>query len=114
MGWLKDLRTKQSELKQWLRTELVHIPHGAGAGTARIATTAAPTCRGSAAAGRAFGGDRKHGELRRQLLAVALGAFRLLAAVDQRFKLMATLFAGVLEDWHGLIIHLAAAAANTI
>src|SRR5579862_8523536 len=78
------------------------VVEGARAWAAWIATGPASSCRTCRRArGGAFRGDRERGELRRQLLALALRALCLLAAVDQRFEGMIALFADVLENRHG-------------
>jgi len=79
----------------------VEIAHGASAGAARVAATAAWTCRRSSR--RSFRGHGKHRKLRRELLAVAFGTLGFVAAENERLKLVLAVLANVLENRHGLL-----------
>lgn len=84
-------------------SELVQIPHGASAGTARVATTAARATRRQGCAGGAFRRNGEDGQLRLQFFAVALGALGLVFAEDQRLELVLTLLANVFKNRHELL-----------
>ncbi len=101
--------------KQWLRgylpvsgeAALIQIWHGAGTRAARVTASSASTARRWCAARWAFGGHGKHRELWRELLAVTLGAFRFLAAVNDRLKFMIALLADVFKNRHEKLLRLA-------
>src|SRR5258708_4884103 len=75
------------------------VSQRAGARTSRI-TAGTTRGRGSRGARTALCGHGKDAELRAQLLALALGTLRLVAAEDQRFKLVLAFLANVFKNRH--------------
>jgi len=83
--------------------ELVEVAERASAGAARISAGAAGSGsgrQGGTRTGRALGGHGEHTELWAQLLALAFGAPGFVAAEDQGFKLVLTIFTDVFENRH--------------
>ena len=71
-----------------------------GAGTARIAARSAGTPRRRRRARWAFGRHCEHGELRSELLALALGTFGFSAAVNDSLEFVVTLLADIFKNRH--------------
>ena len=78
---------------------LVEVPQRAGAGPPRIAAGSATTC-GHVRTRRAFRGYRENTQLGSEFSALTRGAFRLVAAKHQGFKLVLTLLADILKNRH--------------
>src|SRR3984893_7018014 len=82
--------------------DLIEILERAGARPASVAACSTRSRRGQRRRSRrpALGRNSKHGELRLQLLALALRAHSFLLAENQRLELVLAFLADVLEDVH--------------
>ena len=92
--------SKPTDAVSW---KSIHVRHGAGARTARIATTSAASHRWGCAR-RTLGGHGKNRKLLGQFLTPTFGAFGFIAAVNQRLKLMVAFPADVFKDRHGQLL----------